>query len=83
MGRRGALAALSGALLAGCHSMRDGAGASIEFTRIPQADPGGQEKNDIIEGVVKGARRGTTTRVVCPERQLVGAAAGSQSLHYG
>ena len=38
--------------------MRDGAAPSIEFTRIPQADPGGQEKNDIIEGVVKGARTG-------------------------
>ena len=58
VGRRSALAAFSGALLAGCHSRAGNGGPSIEFTRIPQADPGGREKHDIIEGVVKGGRAG-------------------------
>jgi hypothetical protein len=30
----------------------------IEFSRIPQADPGGRETQDIIEGTVKGAQPG-------------------------
>ena len=34
------------------------AGPSIEFTRVPQADEGGREKHDIIEGRVAGARAG-------------------------
>lgn len=55
--RRTLLGALP-ALLAGCRSRQDAAGPSIEFTRIPQSDPGGQEKNDIIEGLVKGGRPG-------------------------
>jgi hypothetical protein len=53
--RREALAA-TGAILAACHSRPPG--PSIEFTRIPQTDPGGKEKNDIIEGIVKGGRPG-------------------------
>jgi hypothetical protein len=32
--------------------------AAIEFSRIPQADPGGRETQDIIEGMVTGARPG-------------------------
>jgi hypothetical protein len=55
--RRTALAAASG-LLSACHSLRDNKGPSIEFTRIPQADPNGREKHDIIEGLVKGGRTG-------------------------
>ncbi len=31
---------------------------AIEFSRIPQADPGGRETQDIIEGIVKGAQPG-------------------------
>ena len=34
------------------------ASPSIEFTRVPQADEGGREKHDIIEGRVAGARPG-------------------------
>jgi len=44
--------------LAGCHSPKADSAPSIEFTRIPQADPGGREKNDIIEGLVKNGRAG-------------------------
>jgi hypothetical protein len=56
LNRRAALGVFS-ALLAGCRG-RQSAASSVEFTRIPQADPGGQEKNDIIEGVVRGAKPG-------------------------
>jgi hypothetical protein len=52
------LGAVAGSLLSGCHSRANSDGASIEFTRIPQADPGGREKHDIIEGIVKGGRPG-------------------------
>jgi hypothetical protein len=55
--RRAALGALTGAFLNACASHQD-PGPSINFTRIPQSDPGGKEKNDIIEGVVKGGRPG-------------------------
>jgi hypothetical protein len=55
--RRAALGVVTGAFLASCHSRGD-ACPSIEFTRIPQTDPGGKEKNDIIEGIVKGGRPG-------------------------
>jgi len=50
------LTAAAGALLGACHSRPPG--PSIQFTRIPQADPGGKEKNDIIEGIVKGGQPG-------------------------
>jgi len=46
------------AFLTACHSSKADFAPSIEFTRIPQADPGGREKNDIIEGVVKRAGAG-------------------------
>lgn len=52
------LAVVCGAALSGCHSPHDGPNPTIEFTRIPQADPGGRNKNDIIEGVVKHVRAG-------------------------
>src|SRR6516162_8353748 len=45
-------------LLAGCHSGPSKARATIEFSRIPEANPNGQESQDIIEGFVKGAQPG-------------------------
>lgn len=54
--RRTTLTAAAGAILTACGGQP--AGPVIEFTRIPQADDGGKEKNDIIEGTVKGARPG-------------------------
>src|SRR5215470_7761805 len=45
-------------LLGGCRSSKANAGPSIEFSRIPQADEGGRDKHDIIEGRVTGARPG-------------------------
>ncbi|HLJ44632.1 MAG TPA: glycoside hydrolase family 16 protein [Bryobacteraceae bacterium] len=56
--RRAMLAGASSSVLAGCHWRRDSPSPTIEFSRVPQADPGGREKNDIIEGVVKGAKAG-------------------------
>ncbi|MCU1235060.1 MAG: hypothetical protein JWP63_3027 [Candidatus Solibacter sp.] len=56
--RRTALAALSGSVLTACRARTEVAAPEIEFTRIPQADPTGREKNDIIEGRVKGHRAG-------------------------
>jgi hypothetical protein len=43
-------------LLNSCRSQPARLGSSIEFTRVPQADEGGREKHDIIEGRVAGAR---------------------------
>lgn len=54
--RRQVLGAVSGTLISACHSRT--AGPSIEFTRVPKADVGGKEENDIIEGIVKGGREG-------------------------
>ncbi len=48
---------VSGALLTACRNRQDDR-PSIEFTRVPQADRGGREKHDIIEGRVKGAQPG-------------------------
>jgi hypothetical protein len=45
-------------LCIGCRLPRPDAQPSIEFSRIPQADPGGQDKFDILEGSVRGARPG-------------------------
>ena len=45
-------------LLSGCGSPRAVDLPAIEFTRVPQADPGGREKHEIIEGSVKGWRPG-------------------------
>jgi hypothetical protein len=41
-----------------CRWQQASVGPSIEFTRIPQADDGGRETHDIIEGRVAGARPG-------------------------
>ena len=49
---------MPGVVLAGCRYGQSEPGPSIQFTRIPQQDPGGKEKNDIIEGVVKSAKPG-------------------------
>jgi hypothetical protein len=49
---------MAGALLRGCRSPHGSAQPSIEFTRVPQAAEGGQEKHDIIEGRVSGAHSG-------------------------
>ena len=46
------------ALVGGCRSSGANAGPSIEFSRVPQADEGGRDKHDIIEGLVKGNRPG-------------------------
>jgi hypothetical protein len=45
-------------LLNSCRSPQASVGPSIAFTRVPQADEGGREKHDIIEGRVTGARPG-------------------------
>jgi hypothetical protein len=55
--RRSTILGVSGALLNACRSRRDNQ-PSIQFTRIPQADRGGREKHDIIEGRVTGAQPG-------------------------
>jgi hypothetical protein len=45
-------------LLEGCQRGRSKPSAAIEFSRIPEANQGGQETQDIIEGFVKGAHPG-------------------------
>jgi hypothetical protein len=45
-------------LLVNCGSHRDNRRVDVEFSRIPQADPGGRDKNDIIEGQVRGSLPG-------------------------
>jgi len=52
------VAAISGIVAAACGARHRNGGPEIQFTRIPQADSGGLEKNDIIEGVVQGGRPG-------------------------
>ena len=56
--RRSTLLGLAGLFLGGCRSWRDNRQPSIEFSRVPQTDPGGRDKHDIIEGRVKGALPG-------------------------
>lgn len=56
--RRRTILGVAGALLGGCRSPQASAQPSIEFTRVPQADEGGREKHDIIQGHVTGARPG-------------------------
>ena len=50
--------AASWVLLSSCRSQPAAVEPSIEFTRVPQADEGGREKHDIIEGRVAGGRPG-------------------------
>src|ERR1700750_1789518 len=45
-------------ILSGCHSRQREVRPSIEFSRVPQADQGGRDRHDIIEGRVFGARPG-------------------------
>ena len=47
-----------GLALQGCHSEKASTGAVIEFTKIPPAAQGGQERVDAIAGRVIGARPG-------------------------
>jgi len=49
-------------LFSGCRTRRATPNPSVEFSRIPPAEAGGQDKLDIIEGRVTGAR---------PEQQIV------------
>jgi hypothetical protein len=58
LNRRSAIFGVTSALLGGCHYRHAAIQPSIEFTRVPQADDGGREKHDIIEGRVDGARPG-------------------------
>ena len=44
--------------LSGCQSRQGNKTASIEFTKVPPAEQGGQDKVDIISGRVHGARPG-------------------------
>src|SRR5580704_7255908 len=45
-------------LLGGCRGGSGKPAPVIEFSRIPQADPGGRETQDIIEGFVRGSQPG-------------------------
>jgi hypothetical protein len=56
--RRGTILGVASALLAGCRSPKASTQPSIEFIRIPQADEGGREKHDIIQGRVTGGHPG-------------------------
>jgi hypothetical protein len=56
--RRSTILGVASALLGSCRASRTGAQPAIQFTRIPQADEGGREKHDIIEGRVSGAHPG-------------------------
>jgi signal transduction histidine kinase len=57
---KGALlvAAICCMLPGGCRARQPNAGPYIEFTRVPLVDEGGQEKLDVVEGRVIGARPG-------------------------
>jgi hypothetical protein len=55
--RRGALGIVPAVFCQSCRRM-NGNAPSIAFTRIPQADPSGSARNDIIEGSVTGASPG-------------------------
>ncbi|MEI9972725.1 MAG: glycoside hydrolase family 16 protein, partial [Ignavibacteriota bacterium] len=56
--RRQLLVAAAGALPVACRRHSGDSDVSIQFTRVPQDDSGGKEKNDIIEGMVQGAKPG-------------------------
>ena len=45
-------------LFCGCRLLKAKTEPSIEFSRVPPADPGGPDKQDIIQGRVIGARPG-------------------------
>jgi histidine kinase/DNA gyrase B/HSP90-like ATPase/histidine kinase len=50
--------AIGVSLFAGCRREPRTPPAVIEFSRIPQADPGGRETQDIIEGTVRAGKPG-------------------------
>lgn len=54
----GTLLAVACLLLAGCDSQGASAAPSIEFTKIPEANDGGPDRVETIEGRVVGARSG-------------------------
>lgn len=56
--RREALGIVPAVFCESCRRMRGSNTTSIAFTRIPQADPAGSARNDIIEGRVTGASPG-------------------------
>jgi hypothetical protein len=53
--RRKVILAIAGGVLGGCGAKSEAAQPSIEFSRVPQSDPGGRDKHDIIDGRVRGA----------------------------
>lgn len=53
-----AILCASVSLLGGCRRGQHRPAAAIEFSRVPQADPGGRETQDIIEGTVTGVQPG-------------------------
>ena len=56
--RRRVLGIVSAVLCQACRREHSSNAPSIKFTRIPQADPAGSARNDIIEGRVTGASPG-------------------------
>ena len=56
--RRRALGIVPAVLCQACRREHTSNGPSIVFTRIPQADPAGSSRNDIIEGRVSGGSPG-------------------------
>ena len=56
--RRRALGAVPVVLCQACRRVHSSSAPSIVFTRVPQADPAGSARNDIIEGRVNGASPG-------------------------
>src|SRR5581483_10318847 len=52
--RRQALGVFPAALCQACRNVHRSNAPTISFTRIPQADPEGSSRNDIIEGIVTG-----------------------------
>ena len=58
LSRRRLLGIVPAALCQACRSKHGSNGPSIEFTRIPEADPAGSARNDIIEGRVTGGTPG-------------------------
>src|SRR6516165_4562505 len=58
LSRRWAPGIAPAVLCQACRRLHSGDAPSITFTRIPQADPAGSARNDIIEGRVTGASPG-------------------------
>jgi hypothetical protein len=58
IGRRRALGIVPALLCQACRREQSNGGPVIAFTRVPQADPDGSARNDIIEGRVTGAEPG-------------------------